>query len=138
MKILKTMYKDMRNLCRRSMTAVGTAAALGGCATLSNEAMIPVSFTTPQCQMEIQCTATNKRGSWSFTPPQTVMIRRSDDTLHVQCSLPGGKQITSAVASDMEHGKMAASIFLLDLGITDAITDKHRTYPSQVIIPGRC
>ena len=122
---------------KQSITAALAATILGGCATLSNEPMIPVSFTTPQCQKEIQCTATNKRGSWSFNPPQTVMIRRSDDTLQVQCSLPGGKQLTSAVASDMEHAKMGASI-LLDFGITDAITDKHRMYPSQVVIPGRC
>jgi hypothetical protein len=35
----------------------------------------------------------------------------------------------------MEGGKMAASIIFWDLGITDAITDKHRTYQGNVIIP---
>ena len=30
---------------------------------------------------------------------------------------------------------MAASIIFWDLGITDAITDKHRTYQANVIIP---
>ena len=29
---------------------------------------------------------------------------------------------------------MAMSVVFLDLGITDAITDKHRSYPQQVLI----
>ena len=120
-----------------AVAATATALAAAGCATISNEAMIPVAFVAPHCEVELDCTATNKRGSWSFIPPQTVMIRRSDDTLHIQCRASGTKRVlTHAVASDMEHGKMAASIFLLDLGITDAITDKHRKYPGQVVIPG--
>jgi hypothetical protein len=35
----------------------------------------------------------------------------------------------------MEGGKMAASVVFLDLGITDAITDKHRTYQRDIVIP---
>lgn len=31
--------------------------------------------------------------------------------------------------------KGAASIIFWDLGITDVITDKHRTYQKQAIIP---
>ena len=120
-----------------AVAATATALATTGCATVSNEAMIPVAFVAPHCEVELQCTATNKRGSWSFIPPQTVMIRRSDDTLHIECRASGTKKaLTHAVASDMEHGKMAASIFLLDFGITDSITDKHRKYSEQVIIPG--
>ena len=30
---------------------------------------------------------------------------------------------------------MAASVIFWDLGITDAITDKHRTYQGNVVIP---
>ena len=124
---------------RATMYACAAAGIFlaGGCATLSNEAHIPVAFTAPQCQTEMQCTATNKRGSWDFIPPETVMIRRSDDTLQVQCTAPGAKRtLKHAVSSEMEHAKMAASIFMLDLGITDAITDKHRVYAPKVEIPG--
>ena len=116
--------------------AAAVALAAGGCATISNDPMIPVTFVAPHCEQDLQCTATNKRGQWPFSPPQTVMIRRSDDTLRIQCNAPGGtKTLTHAVTSEMEHGKMGASI-LLDLGITDSITDKHRKYADQVVIPG--
>jgi len=32
-------------------------------------------------------------------------------------------------------GKIIASAVFLDLGITDAITDKHRQYPASFMIP---
>ena len=35
----------------------------------------------------------------------------------------------------MEGGKLAASVVFWDLGITDAITDKHRTYQGNIVIP---
>ena len=31
--------------------------------------------------------------------------------------------------------KLAASVVFFDFGITDAITDKHRTYQGNVVIP---
>ena len=34
-----------------------------------------------------------------------------------------------------EGGKLAASVFFFDLGITDSITDKHRTYTPNFTIP---
>ena len=35
----------------------------------------------------------------------------------------------------MEGGKLAASVVFFDLGITDAITDKHRTYAASYVVP---
>ena len=35
----------------------------------------------------------------------------------------------------MEGGKLAASVVFFDLGITDAITDKHRIYQGNIVIP---
>jgi hypothetical protein len=35
----------------------------------------------------------------------------------------------------MEGGKLAASVVFFDFGITDAITDKHRTYQGNIVIP---
>jgi hypothetical protein len=32
-------------------------------------------------------------------------------------------------------GKIVASAVFLDLGIVDSITDKHREYPSNFVIP---
>ena len=63
------------------------------------------------------------------------MIRRSDDDLVYDCSTDDGRKATGSVKSEMEGGKMAASVLFWDLGITDAITDKHRTYQDTVVIP---
>ena len=35
----------------------------------------------------------------------------------------------------MEGAKLGASVLFFDLGITDAITDKHRTYQGNITIP---
>ncbi len=115
--------------------AAGAVFALSGCATIVNDPNIPltVSFSdgsTGQCKFK------NKRGVWSTEIPTTdVMIRRSDDALVYDCSTEDGREATGSIKSEMEGGKMAASVIFWDLGITDAITDKHRTYQGNVVIP---
>ena len=63
------------------------------------------------------------------------MIRRSDDALTYQCSTADGREAEGSIQSEIEGGKMAASVIFWDLGITDSITDKHRTYQGNVVIP---
>lgn len=83
-----------------------------------------------------QCKFQNKRGRWSTDVPTTnVMIRRSDDDLSYDCTTKDGREASGLIRSEMEGGKMAASVIFWDLGITDAITDKHRTYQGNVVIP---
>lgn len=113
------------------MTAV---FAVSGCATIVNDPTIPleVSFSDGSSG---QCTFKNKRGTWSSEIPTTdVMIRRSDDELIYDCATLDGRKATGSIESEMEGGKMAASVIFWDLGITDSITDKHRTYQSTVIV----
>ena len=106
-----------------------------GCATIVNDANIPltVSFSDGSTG---KCTFKNKRGTWSSDIPTTnVMIRRSDDALNYDCLTKDGRQADGSIASEMEGEKVAASVIFWDLGITDAITDKHRTYQGNVVIP---
>ncbi|MDW8259984.1 MAG: hypothetical protein RML32_11125, partial [Gammaproteobacteria bacterium] len=71
----------------------------------------------------------NKRGSWSADIPTTgLMVRRSDDSLVYDCTTSDGRKASGQSRSDVEGEKVAASIIFWDLGITDAINDKHRTY----------
>lgn len=63
------------------------------------------------------------------------MIRRSDDALIYDCETSDGREVNGFVKSEMEGGKLAASVLFWDFGITDAITDKHRTYQGNVVIP---
>ena len=63
------------------------------------------------------------------------MIRRSDDPLIYRCKTKEGLESVGAIQSEMEGEKLAASVFFFDFGITDAITDKHRKYQGNVVIP---
>ena len=107
---------------------------LGGCATLVNDANIPVTFSFSDGSGGT-CELSNKRGAWTLDMPGTVMIRRSDDDLKYNCVTNDGRKAFGAVTSEMEGAKLGASILFFDLGITDAITDKHRTYQGNVTIP---
>ena len=108
--------------------------ALSSCASIVNDANIPVSFSFSDGS-EGNCKLSNKRGSWSANVPETVMIRRSDDSLRYDCVSKNGKRGFGSIPSTLEGGKLAASVFFFDLGITDSITDKHRIYPSSFTVP---
>ena len=62
------------------------------------------------------------------------MIRRSDDPLKYDCETNDGREAVGSIRSEVEGEKMAASIIFWDLGITDSITDNHRTYQGNVTI----
>jgi len=58
------------------------------------------------------------------------------------CPPAGWHQIEQAVCVSQHAGaaccggaKIVASAVFIDFGITDAITDKHREYPSNYVIP---
>lgn len=67
--------------------------------------------------------------------PGTTMIRRSDDSLIYACNTEDGRETDGSIVSEFESGKFAASVIFWDFGITDAITDKHRTYQGNIVIP---
>jgi len=115
--------------------AITTTLALTGCATIVNDPNIPLVVTFSDGSAG-QCDFKNKRGSWSSDiPTSNVMIRRSDDALVYECSTVDGRKVTGSIRSEMEGAKMAASVIFWDFGITDAITDKHRTYQGNIVIP---
>ena len=115
--------------------AASSVFLLSGCATIVNDSHIPltVSFSDGS---KGQCTFKNKRGAWSSEIPTTgVMVRRSDDDLFYDCVTEDGMASSGIVRSEMEGEKLAASVVFLDLGITDAITDMHRTYQGIIVLP---
>ena len=108
--------------------------ALSSCATIVNDPNTPVALSFSDGSSGT-CHLRNKRGSWSGTVPGTFSIRRSDDALQYDCTTDGGKKGFGNIASDMEGAKFLGSVLFFDLGITDAITDKHRTYTASFVIP---
>ena len=107
---------------------------LSSCATIVNDPNTPVALSFSDGS-DGNCTLTNKRGSWSGKVPGTFMIRRSDDMLRYNCKTDSGKTGNGGIASSIEGAKLGASVLFFDLGITDAITDKHRTYAPSFTIP---
>lgn len=116
------------------ITLAVASLSLSGCATIVNDPNIPVTASFSDGS-EGTCDFRNKRGLWSADMPGTVMIRRSDDSLIYQCETEDGRKASGSLVSEFESGKFAASVIFWDLGITDAITDKHRTYQGNVVIP---
>ena len=107
---------------------------LTSCATIVNDANVPVSLSFSDGSSG-NCQLTNKRVSLSVSIPSTTMVRRSDDALRYDCVTDSGKKGFGSIPSEMEGAKLAGSVVFFDLGITDAITDKHRTYTPNFVVP---
>ena len=107
---------------------------LTSCATIVNDPNTPVSLSFCDGSSGT-CSLNNKRGAWSGKVPGTFSIRRSDDMLRYNCTTDSGKTGVGGIASSIEGAKLGASVLFFDLGITDAITDKHRTYAQSFVIP---
>ena len=106
---------------------------LVGCASLTNDSFVPMAISFSDGSSGT-CQLTNKRMSINAEIPGSPMIRRSDDNLQFNCTTEDGRQAFASVPSTM-GGKIVASAVFLDLGITDAITDKHREYPASYVVP---
>ena len=107
---------------------------LTSCATIVNDANVPVALSFSDGS-DGQCQLSNKRVSLTVQIPSQPMIRRSDDSLRFNCTSENGKKGFGSIPSSIESGKLAGSVIFWDLGITDSITDKHRTYPASFVIP---
>ena len=107
---------------------------LQSCATIVNDPTVPVALSFSDGSSGT-CSLSNKRVSLKVDIPGTHNIRRSDDDLRYDCDNDAGKSAVGTIKSTIEGEKLGASVVFFDLGITDAITDKHRTYPSSFVIP---
>lgn len=106
-----------------------------GCATITNDPMTPIALSFSDGSNG-QCRLQNKRGAWETSMPMTYSVRRSDDPLKYDCSTADGRTAFGSIPSTV-GAKIVASAVFIDLGITDAITDKHREYPASFVIPIR-
>ena len=117
----------------RFLTLIVSAFAISGCASLTNDAFVPMSLSLSDGSSGT-CQLTNKRMSIETEVPGMPMVRRSDDNLQINCTTEDGRTAFASVPSTM-GGKIIASAVFLDFGITDAITDKHREYPASYVVP---
>ena len=118
----------------KKLLSVFIIILITSCATIVNDANIPVAKSFSDGS-EGRCKLSNKRANYDVEVPGTHLIRRSDDALRYDCETKTGKKGFGSIPSTVEGGKIAASVFFWDLGITDSITDKHRIYPSSFVVP---
>ena len=102
---------------------------LASCATILNEREIDLKVSFDD-DIAGTCNFKNKRSEANVNVPGTFKIRRSDDALKYECSTDDGRIAIGEIESLVEKKKFIPS-FLLDLGISDMITDKHRFYPAE-------
>ncbi len=103
------------------------------CATITNDANVPITLTFSDGS-EGSCQISNKRMALTIEIPSTTMVRRSDDGLKYDCETSDGRKSFGSIPSTL-GGKIVASAVFLDFGIVDAITDKHREYPANFVLP---
>ena len=117
----------------KNFIAILSGAALVSCASIVNDPTVPVTLSFSDGSSG-NCKLNNKRASYSVEVPGTNMIRRSDDPLRYDCETTSGKKGYGSIPSEIEGAKLAGSV-LIDFGITDSITDKHRTYTPNFVVP---
>ena len=106
---------------------------LTSCASIVNDPEVPVTLSFSDGSSGT-CKLSNKRAQYEVDIPGTQMVRRSDDSLRYDCKTENGKTSFGSIPSEIEDAKLAGSV-LIDLGITDSITDKHRTYTPNFVVP---
>ena len=114
--------------------SISVLMLLTSCATIVNDANVPVTLSFSDGSSG-SCKLSNKRAQYQVNVPGTNQVRRSDDALKFDCKTADGKTAFGSIPSEIESGKLAGSVVFFDLGITDSITDKHRTYTPNFTIP---
>ena len=118
----------------KAFTLITFLVFLSSCATIVNDANVPVTLSFSDGSSG-SCKLSNKRMQYQVDIPGTHQIRRSDDALKFDCKTESGKTAFGSIPSEIEDAKLAGSVVFFDLGITDSITDKHRTYTPNFTIP---
>ena len=118
----------------KTFASVTILVFLTSCATIVNDAEVPVTLAFSDGSSG-SCKLSNKRAQYQVDIPGTQMVRRSDDALKFDCKTVDGKTAFGSIPSEIEDAKLAGSVVFFDLGITDSITDKHRTYTPNFTIP---
>ena len=117
----------------KNLISVMALLFLASCATITNDPNVPVSLSFSDGS-EGTCQISNKRMALTVDIPSIPMVRRSDDALKFDCETTDGRKSFGSIPSTM-GGKIVASAVFLDFGIVDAITDKHRNYPANFVLP---
>lgn len=107
------------------IVAIGATSLLSGCASIAKGTKDVLQVNIANCNEAIECTATNKKGTYGFTAPGPVKFKKSDDNLIIVCK-DGDDDITMPVTptrGGMVWGNIVFGGFIG--GGVDAVTDAH-------------
>jgi hypothetical protein len=108
-----------------------------GCATVIAGRSQTLNVTTSDAAQG-QCLLQDKNGrQYRVTAPGSVLVKRGDGPLDVQCSLPGGEG-QRQVSENVEPWIIANvlwGVFSPIALIVDATTGSYQRYPEDVVVP---
>ena len=120
----------MNRLCKP--IAVAGLMLATGCASITQGTHDVVHVEVANCGETIQCTASNKKGSWEFDAPGSVRIKKSDDALRITC--PDGDHTVTRSIMPTGDAMIWGNVVLggvIGAGV-DASTDANQQLPDSV------
>ncbi len=114
------------------MTAVMMLST--GCATITQgtSQMLMFNLDPKETRCSLMRVGDGEIGSISYTH-NTLTVNKDKDDIIVKCTAPGYAQKTMKIVSAASGGGVA-SVFLIDLGITDLATGAFWKYPDSLSI----
>lgn len=105
---------------------------LSGCASITKGTDAVIYVEIPNCSESVECTASNKKGSYEFTAPGSVRFKKSDSALHISCKDGEGvaKRTVTPIRGEMIWGNVLFGGIIG--GGVDASTDAHWETPETV------
>ena len=106
----------------------------GGCASITKGTSDVVNVEIANCGETVDCTASNKKGSWGFKAPGSVRIKKSDDALRITCE-DGDGTVTRSVMPQrdaMIWGNVLVG-GIIGAGV-DSNTDANQELPDSITL----
>jgi hypothetical protein len=116
------------------LLAIAGLALATGCASITQGTSDTIHVEVANCGETIQCTATNKKGSWQFDAPGSVKFKKSDDALRIECE-DGDQKVTRAVTPTADAMIWGNAILGGVIGAAvDANTDANQELPDSITL----
>jgi len=107
---------------------------LQGCASVTKGTKDTIQVQVSNCSNPMDCTATNKKGTWTFTAPGPVTFKKSDQDLIIACN-DGGSILTRSLRPT-RGGMIWGNVLIGGIigGGVDAMTDAHWDMADSLIL----
>ena len=111
------------------------AILFNGCASITKGTSDVVNVEVSNCGEKIDCTASNKKGTWNFRAPGPVKFKKSDDPLHIQCE-DGPDEVAERTLTPTRDAMIWGNILVGGIigGGVDAYSDGHWDLPDSTTL----